>query len=288
VITLLFSLFLLNRFRVIRRQKVLIEEQKYMVVQKQLEILDSIHYAERLQRSLMASKKLLDERLGLQDYFVYWNPKEKVSGDFYWAADLKNGDFALAAADSTGHGVPGAIMSMMNMNALREAVKNGLSEPADILNETRKSIIEILAHDGSEQGGKDGMDIVLMTIDKQRKKLKFALANNPLWLVRNNELIEYKPDKMPVGRHDKQNVPFSKQELDLQKGDVLYAFTDGFADQFGGEKGKKFKSAGLRELLLSIHQLPMKEQDRRLISFFDNWRGGLEQVDDVCIVGVRI
>ncbi len=270
----------------IREQKEAVEHQKEQVEEAHKEITDSINYAERLQRSLMSSKKLLDENLG--NYFVYFNPKEAVSGDFYWSAELPEKKFALVCADSTGHGVPGAIMSMMNMNSLKEAVKEGQTKSDEILNHTRKTIIQTLANDGSAEGGKDGMDAVLLIFNLNKTELEFSLANNPLWIIRGGELREFKADKMPVGRHDKQDTLFTRHTEKLQKGDLIYIFTDGFADQFGGEKGKKFKYSALKELLLSIAEKPMYEQKTILSKTFENWRGNLEQVDDVCVVGVRV
>jgi len=271
---------------IVEKQKEIVEQQKEQVEEAHKEITDSINYAERIQRSLMASKKLLDENLS--DYFNYLNPKEKVSGDFYWASKLANENFCLVAADSTGHGVPGAIMSMLNIASLEKAVVQNISESSELLNFTRKKIIETLANDGSKDGGKDGMDTALLVFNKDKTHLEFSLANNPLWIIRNNELIEYKPDKLPVGRHDNQHIPFTKNSIDLQKGDMIYIFTDGFADQFGGEKGKKFKYSALKELFFSIHSKPTDEQKAILDITFENWRGSLEQVDDVCVVGVRV
>jgi serine phosphatase RsbU (regulator of sigma subunit) len=260
--------------------------EKEIVEEKHQEITDSINYAERLQRSLMASKNILDKNL--TEYFIYFNPKEAVSGDFYWASELKNGKFLLACADSTGHGVPGAIMSMMNMNSLKESVKEGFVSPNEILNETRKIVIETLANDGSEDGGKDGMDCSLLSFDFKNDKLEFALANNPLWIIRNEGRIEYKADKMPIGRHDMQHIPFTKHEIDLQKGDLIYIFTDGFADQFGGPKGKKFKYATFNNLLLENSNNSIIGQRSILSDTFLQWKGNFEQTDDVCVIGIRI
>jgi serine phosphatase RsbU (regulator of sigma subunit) len=260
--------------------------QHQLLEQTHKEITDSINYAERLQRSLMSSKKLLDENLG--NYFVYFNPKEAVSGDFYWSTELPDKKFVLVCADSTGHGVPGAIMSMMNMNSLKEAVKEGQTRSDEILNHTRRTIIQTLANDGSAEGGKDGMDAVLLIFNHDKTELEFSLANNPLWIIRTGELLEFKADKMPVGRHDKQDTLFARNTEKLHKGDLIYVFTDGFADQFGGEKGKKFKYAALKDLLLSVAEKPMEEQKLILSKTFENWRGNLEQVDDVCVVGVRV
>jgi len=178
--------------------------------------------------------------------------------------------------------------SCQSSSSVVKAVAEKISASNELLNFTRKIIIQTLANDGSKEGGKDGMDAALLIFNKEKTKLEFTLANNPLWLIRNNELIEHKPDKMPVGKHDFQDRPFTKNEIDLQKGDLIYIFTDGFADQFGGEKGKKFKYISLKELLLSIASKSMDEQKIILDKTFKSWRGNLELVDDVCILGIRI
>jgi len=216
-----------------------------------------------------------------------FKPKDVVSGDFYWASKLNNGNFALATADSTGHGVPGAIMSLLNITSLEKAIET-LNNPSDILNSTRKTIIERLKNDGSEHGGKDGMDASLTVYDFKNKKLILAAANNPVWIMRGAEIIDIKPDKMPIGKGERDTVLFTQQEIDLQKGDVVYTLTDGFPDQFGGEKGKKFMSKNLRELLAANSNLPMDEQKQLLEKTLANWVGNLEQVDDVTLIGVRV
>jgi serine phosphatase RsbU (regulator of sigma subunit)/Tfp pilus assembly protein PilF len=304
----LFAVFMFNRFRVTRKQKKIIElkeqqtkeqnviitQQKHIVEEKHKEITDSINYAERIQRSFLATKELLDENLG--EYFILFKPKDVVSGDFYWAASRASATqnlFYLCTADSTGHGVPGAIMSLLNITSIEGAIREGHTSPADILNETRKTIIERLKKDGSAEGGKDGMDCSLCVFDFTNMKLYIAAANNPVWIVRKGEgvtpgVVEVKPDKMPVGKHDKQQVSFARQEFDLQKGDVVYTLTDGFPDQFGGSNGKKFMSKNLRELLAANAHLPMQQQKELLESTFKNWISSLEQVDDVTVIGVRI
>jgi serine phosphatase RsbU (regulator of sigma subunit) len=299
VLSLVLGLFIFKSYRekkktnialersncLIQSQKKEVEHQKELVEEKHKEITDSINYAERIQRSFLATKTILDDNL--KDYFVFFRPRDVVSGDFYWASTLNNGNFALVTADSTGHGVPGAIMSLLNVTSLEKAIETN-SDPSAILNETRKIIIERLKKDGSSDGGKDGMDASLIAFDKQKKKLVIAAANNPVWIVRNNESIEIKPDKMPVGKHDKQDVSFKQHEVDLQKGDVIYTLTDGFPDQFGGEKGKKFMTKNLRALLVANAHLPMEEQKKLLESTFVNWVGSLEQIDDVTMIGIRI
>jgi ligand-binding sensor domain-containing protein/serine phosphatase RsbU (regulator of sigma subunit) len=274
------------------KQKQIAEKQKEIVEEKHREITDSINYAERIQRSFLATKELLDENL--KDYFVFFQPKDVVSGDFYWATKLSNGNFVLVTADSTGHGVPGAIMSIANIACLKESVTKGFTEPHEILNETRKLVIDYLKNDGSTEGGKDGMDASLVSFDFQHKKLIFAAANNPVWIVRPStglglgEIIEFVPDKMPVGKHDKQDIPFKSNQVELKSGDLVYTLTDGLPDQFGGEKGKKFMYKKLKELLISIAHEPMEMQKKKLNKAFFDWKGDLEQVDDVCVIGVRV
>ncbi|HEY1038840.1 MAG TPA: two-component regulator propeller domain-containing protein, partial [Bacteroidia bacterium] len=263
-----------------------IKQQKHEIEEKHKEITDSINYAERIQRTFLATNEVLDKNL--QDYFVFFKPKDVVSGDFFWAEKAGNNKFVLVTADSTGHGVPGAIMSLLNITSLEWAIKNGHTEPAAILNETRKTIIDRLKRDGSPEGGKDGMDCIVTLYDFENKKLVIAAANNPVWIVRGGETIEIKPDKMPVGKHDKDQIPFTQQEIELQKGDVVYTLTDGFPDQFGGVNGKKFMSKNLRQFLANNAHLPMAEQKELLETTFINWMGNLEQIDDVTLIGVRV
>ncbi|MBX3163727.1 MAG: SpoIIE family protein phosphatase [Bacteroidetes bacterium] len=267
-------------------------KQKHIIEEKHKEITDSINYAERIQKSFLATKETLDKNLS--EYFVLFRPKDVVSGDFYWAENLPNGNFVLATADSTGHGVPGAIMSLLNIMSLEKATEH-IIQPAEILNHTRINIINRLKRDGSPEGGKDGMDCSLCVYSPPNpqggRTLWVAAANNPVWIVRagSGELEEaVKPDKMPVGKHDKQDIAFTQYEIDLQKGDIVYSLTDGFPDQFGGERGKKFMSKNLRKFLKSNARLPMHEQCLLLEKTFLNWLGNLEQIDDVTVIGVKI
>lgn len=294
-----FSFLLYKRFRTTQKQKRIIEEQKkevelqkevvetqkHLIEEKHKEITDSINYAERIQRSFLATEEHLNKYLN--DYFILFKPKDVVSGDFYWSATLTNGDFAIATADSTGHGVPGAIMSLLNITSLEKAIETQ-TEPSAILNETRTTIITRLKRDGSEDGGKDGMDCSLCVYDFKQLRLKVASAYNPVWILRGEEIIEIRGDKMPVGKHDKQSISFTQHEIQLQKGDLVYTLTDGFQDQFGGVAGKKFMIKRLREILQSNRHLSMKEQQHLLSNEFEGWKGSLAQVDDVCIIGVRL
>ena len=299
LIVIVFSALLFKRFRLTNKQKQIIElkeketqqqneiikVQKHLVEEKHKEITDSINYAERIQRSFLASTKTLDENL--KNYFVLFKPKDVVSGDFYWADTLVNGNFILATADSTGHGVPGAIMSLLNITSLEKAIEQS-NNPADILNQTRQTIINRLKRDGSTDGGKDGMDCSLLVFDFANKQLEIAAANNPVWIIRNNELIEIKPDKMPVGKSDRDSESFTLHTIELLAGDTIYTLTDGFPDQFGGPNGKKFMSKKLKELLIVNVNLTIIQQKELLETTFKNWVGDLEQVDDVCVIGIRI
>lgn len=262
-----------------------ISKQKHLIEEKHKEITDSINYAERIQKSFLATNEHLDSNL--KEYFILFKPKDIVSGDFYWSSNLTNGNFILATADSTGHGVPGAIMSLLNITSLEKAIETE-TEPSSILNTTRNIIIERLKKDGSTEGGKDGMDCSICVYDLINKKLVVAAAHNPVWIVRGEEIIEIKYDKMPVGKHDKQSTPFTQQEIQLKDGDIVYTLTDGYADQFGGPSGKKFMSKNLRKLLASNAHLSMKEQLKALETAFINWAKNIEQIDDVTVIGVRI
>lgn len=280
-------------FKQKQKDNIVIENQKAIVEEKQKEILDSINYAERIQRSFLASDDLL--RDNLKNYFVFFQPKDVVSGDFYWASFVKGSEdnghrnlFYLATADSTGHGVPGAIMSLLNITSIESAIKDGNTSPASILNATRKTIIDRLKKDGSAEGGKDGMDCSLICFDFVNNIFTYSAANNPIWIVRQNQLIELASDKMPVGKHDKDHISFTQTEFHLQKGDLVYSLTDGFPDQFGGPNGKKYKYKQLKELLISIAILPIEIQKEKLNEAFVKWKGELEQVDDVLLVGIRV
>ena len=281
-------------------------EQKELIEEKQKEIVDSINYAKRIQNAMLASDQLFKKNL--KNYFLLFEPKDIVSGDFYWAAPMADGKFVLVTADSTGHGVPGAMMCMLNISCLNEAVnERKYTSPAAILNHARQRIISSLAEDGSEEGGKDGMDCSVLVFDFKHNKLTFAAANNPVWIVRpyttdkgpqpdiirdstygDVELIEMKPDRMPVGKHAKDTIPFSEKTIDLLPGDMVYALTDGYPDQFGGPKQKKYTYRKLKEMLVKISTQSTKEQQEHLHHSFSTWKGTLEQVDDVLIIGVKI
>ncbi len=267
----------------------LIQEQKAIVEEKNQSISDSINYAERLQRAILPTKDQFNTYL--PDSFLVFLPKDVVSGDFYWMEE-KNGVIYTAVADCTGHGVPGAMMSVVCSDALSRAVNEfQLLAPKDILDKTRDLVIR--KFERSDESVSDGMDISLISIDLESKALTFAGANNSLYVIRPslspNEpvLIELKGDKQPIGNYAHKN-DFSQQEMTLLKGDVLYLFSDGFADQFGGPDGKKFKYAPFKKELATICQLPMHGQQEYLEKLFFSWKGNLDQIDDVCILGIRV
>ncbi len=260
--------------------------QRLELEEKNKDITDSIHYAKRIQKALMASDGILKKNLA--EYFLMYKPKDIVSGDFYWA-EQKDSGFMLAVCDCTGHGVPGAFMSLLNITILNETVnEKKICSPDLIFNQVREDIVKVLNPEGREEEQTDGMDAVLCCFDFNKLKLDFACANNPLWIVRKDSIIEFKPDKMPVGMHFGKKTDFTLKSVDLQKGDVVYLFTDGFADQFGGLKGKKFKYSQFKELLLSIYSRPMHEQQSIIQQKLEVWKGGLEQVDDILVMGIRI
>jgi serine phosphatase RsbU (regulator of sigma subunit) len=271
---------------IILSQKVEVERQRDLVEEKSKEITDSIHYAKRIQQALLASDTFLKKHIS--DYFIFYKPKDIVSGDFYWA-NVIDGKFVMITADCTGHGVPGAFMSLLNISYLNEAIiEKRMDAPDKILDYVRSQIIQSLNPEGSENEGRDGMDATLCMYDFKGMWLRFAAANNPLWLYRNNEMKEFSADKMPVGMYHGQQKPFTQQTLGLRKDDIVYTFTDGFADQFGGEKGKKFKYKNLQQLLLNNANKPMLEQKQILENTLKDWQGNMEQVDDILVVGIRL
>jgi serine phosphatase RsbU (regulator of sigma subunit) len=257
------------------------------IEEKNTDITDSITYAKRIQSALLPQKGFLETHIGEHD--VFYRPKDIVSGDFYWASHLQNGDFAIVVADSTGHGVPGAIMSMLNIASLNEIRNHSfITSPARILEHARKRIIEYLDNHEQESETKDGMDAVVVCIDKGSKSLTWSAANNSLWLVRGGEVKQLKGDKMSVGKDSRSGQSFTEQTLALQKGDLLFMSTDGFTDQFGGDEGKKFMIKQFRELIGSLVHLSVQEVKEKLSEKFDQWKGEYEQTDDVLVFAMRV
>jgi serine phosphatase RsbU (regulator of sigma subunit) len=281
----LLGLFILKGYREKRKTNIEISAQKAEIELKNKEIIDSIHYAKRIQGALLAGNKLLGDNL--KEHFVLYKPKDIVSGDFYWAHAFGS-KFLVCTADCTGHGVPGAFMSLLNISFLNEVTtEKKMTQPDKVLNYVRNSIIVTLNTEGNEES-KDGMDCILCSIDTQQMKMEYAAANNSFYVVRRGELIIQPADKMPVGKSPRDHEAFTLRSFDLQKGDMIYTFTDGYADQFGGPRGKKFKYKQFEELLVANYQLPMNEQHKILNESIEQWKGTLEQVDDILIIGIRV
>jgi serine phosphatase RsbU (regulator of sigma subunit) len=304
--------------RLVKEQNSVLEqkvrERTQELEEKNKEVLDSIYYARRIQQALLAHGEFLNRNL--PEHFIFFKPKDIVSGDFYWATLVQSSELAvrtvsntssstshpepvegqnerqisansqlfyLAVCDSTGHGVPGAFMSLLNISFLNEAIsEKKIIEPGKVFDHVRMRLVENI----SQEGAKDGMDGILCGIDFARKTLTYAAANNAPVLVRSNEVIPLLKDKMPVGKGEKMDS-FTSNTVQLQKGDCLYLFTDGYGDQFGGPKGKKFKHRKLEETLIAISDQPLPKQYEILETTFNDWKGNLEQVDDVLVIGIR-
>ncbi|MFZ5940493.1 MAG: YfiR/HmsC family protein [Bacteroidota bacterium] len=279
------NLLLEEKNRVIALQKEEAEQQRDQIAYQKKHITDSIEYAKRIQRALLPSLELFSDKF---EHFVLYKPRDIVSGDFYWVNRLEDKQ-VIITADCTGHGVPGAFMSMLGVSMLNEIINNRkVLSPEKVLNSLRDLIVEALKQQQAENssGVKDGMDMTVCIIDYKRNKLTYAGANNPLYLIRNGELTEYKADKMPVAVHEIMN-DFSLNEIDLQKGDTFYTFSDGYCDQFGGPQQKKFLSKNFRKVLLEIQDLTMYEQGVKLNEIFEDYKKDVEQVDDVLVIGVK-
>ncbi len=320
--------FIFQRFKVSQKQKAIIETQKKEVevqrteaqIQKELveernkEILDSITYAKRIQGAILPPDKLVMRYL--EESFILYKPKDIVAGDFYWMEPFAQSEEILfAAADCTGHGVPGAMVSVVCNNALNRSVREfGLTNPGAILDKTREIVISEFRSEKNNTDNigevKDGMDIALCKLNPKTRELSFSGANNPVWIVRKGEieledigvhdnpktgklmqngytLLEVKGSKQPIGQFDQQKE-FETHHFKLQKGDTVYIFSDGFADQFGGPKGKKLKASNMKKLFLGLQEASLSKQKEALESSFEEWRGDFEQLDDICVIGVRI
>lgn len=259
-----------------------IDVQNNEITQKNLEITDSIKYASRIQFATLTTHEYIQKNLPF-DFFIFYKPKDIVSGDFYWSIRKEN-KFYIAVCDSTGHGVPGAFMSLLNISYLNEAInEKNIKEPNLIFEHVRERLIENLTQ--SEQ--QDGMDGVLLCVDYSTRTITYSAAYNAPIIVRGGTIIKSVADKMPVGKGIKKEV-FKNYVLDAIKGDMIYLFTDGFADQFGGPKGKKFKYKQLHKLMSSTSQIPLNQQSEMFNTTFENWQGALEQVDDVTFLGIKI
>ncbi|MFI5203184.1 MAG: tetratricopeptide repeat protein [Flavobacteriales bacterium] len=292
-LVIFFTIFIYNRLKLTRKQNEIISEQKEMVTEKNREILDSINYSKRIQESILPTETEI-ARL-LPEAFVLFKPKDIVSGDFYFVEPIRTNEgktwIGFAAADSTGHGVPGAFMSILGTNILKQSLaSNEVNSPSEALNFLNHHLHISLRQNSRSQNIQDGMDIAFCVLNPETKQLYFAGANNPVWIFKSNgkkEFIEIQGDKQPIGFFENQQ-PFNNHSIQLSAGDMVYVFTDGFADQFGGPGGKKFKYKKLKECLVNISHLKAKEQLAAMEKTFEDWKKGFEQTDDVCVVGVRV
>jgi serine phosphatase RsbU (regulator of sigma subunit)/HAMP domain-containing protein len=275
-----------------RTEEVVKQKEEIELKTKELEILfkqvtDSIHYAKRIQEAILPPNNLVKQILPKS--FVLYKPKDIVSGDFYWI-DKKKEWCYFAAVDCTGHGVPGAFMSIVGYNLLKDILKNTDSmQPSIIMDKMNDGVANTL-HTNTTSGKqtKDGMDMTLCALNYDTLELQFSGAFNPLYIIRGNELIQYKADKFPVGMFIGEKQNFTNHSIQLQKGDSIYIFSDGYADQFGGPKGKKFMAGNFRQLLSDVSKLPIERQKTMLNQTIEEWRGNLEQVDDILIIGVKV
>ena len=267
----------------IEKQRDLAAAQRDQIGYQKRHIEDSIMYAKRIQTALIPSLELFSDKL---EHFVLYKPLAIVSGDFYWVSAQANPQ-VIISADCTGHGVPGAFMSMLGVTMLNEIIiGKHILMPDQIIENLRQGIIKSLKQVAEEDSIKDGMDIAVCVVDFDKNILWYAGANSPLYLVRGGELTHYRADKMPVAIHYRME-PFTLHKIDLQKGDAFYIFSDGYADQFGGPKQRKFMSMQLRETLVAMAGMPMLQQGERLNKIFEEWRGDSPQIDDVTLIGVR-
>ena len=282
ILVIIFTYIIYSRLKITRQQKSIIEDQKKDVEEKNIEIMASISYAKRIQEAILPHKKLVEKYM--KNSFILYIPKDIVSGDFYWMEHTED-TLLFAAVDCTGHGVPGAFMSIVGNNGLNKAVREQkIIQPSKILDSLNAHVVESLQQEGDKEV-KDGMDISLCSLNFTNKMLEFSGAMNPLYIVRNNEIIQTKGDKQAIGLADKE---FTNHSIQLEEGDSIYSFTDGLPDQFGGPKGKKFTYKKMRELFIDIQKDSPEIRREKIKSSLKEWQGGEEQVDDICIIGVMI
>lgn len=292
LIVIIFFLFLLGFFiyRSFLRKKrdnELIAKAYLEIEVKNKDISDSIEYALQIQQARLPHVETIQE--SFPEFFVMYLPRDIVSGDFYWFTETENGKKIFAVSDCTGHGIPGAFMSMMGIDGLNYAIlEKRIESSSQILNHVNKFIIESLKQDLATVKSKDGMDTAICIFEKDLSSVKYSGANRPLWLIRNKELIQYSPDKMSIGGNNYSDYEFNEMTIPLQKGDSVYLFSDGYPDQFGGERNKKFMTKNLKQLLLEITHLSAREQESILHKSLQNWKGSLPQIDDIILVGIKL
>ncbi len=276
----------IERTEEVVRQKSEIENKNEELEILYKQVTDSIHYAKRIQEAILPPNNLINEVL--PNSFVLYKPKDIVSGDFYWI-ERKNNLTYFAAVDCTGHGVPGAFMSLVGHNILKDIINHSsVVRPSEILDRLREGVVSTLRVDDSGKQAKDGMDMTLCTINYDTLELQYAAAFNPLYIVRDGELIQHDANKFPIGLFIGEKTNFDNHTIQLRKGDQIYIFSDGYADQFGGPKGKKFMIGNFRKLLTQISDLPVSQQKQKLDEILLDWQGEQEQVDDVLVIGVKV
>jgi serine phosphatase RsbU (regulator of sigma subunit) len=249
-------------------------------------ILDSIHYARRIQAAILPPVQVL--KGFLSDHFILFKPRDIVSGDYYWARE-KDQKLLIAVADCTGHGVPGGFLSMLGISSMNEIVNRSRElDPGKILEQLREVVIASMHQTGSRDEAQDGIEIALCIIDMKKHSMEYAGANRPLYLVRDGAVQHYHPDRMPIGIYEQDPVPFSTQSIKLKKGDSIYLFSDGYVDQLGGPHRKTFRAINFRKLLLEIQDQPMEKQKAILVEKMVLWQGKVEQIDDVLVLGIKI
>lgn len=263
-----------------------VKERTAEIEAQKEEITSSIEYASRIQMAILPFEDHFKD--SFSDYFIFFRPRDIVSGDFYWMGEIDNSIF-FTVADCTGHGVPGAFMSTLGVSTLQEIIANNRNLKANIvLNLLREKIMTTLHQTGKEGEAADGMDIAMCVLNKEKKLLEYSGAYNPLLIFQGGELKEYKADRMPIGIHYGEEAPFTNYVINLEKGDTLYIFSDGYVDQFGGPEGSKYKKSNLKKLLSDIYYRPMAEQKNIIETEFNTWKGSGDQIDDVTIIGIRI
>lgn len=266
-----------------------VSQQKELLSRRNKNIEDSMKYAQRIQSAMLTTPKVFKQHV--PNSFILHKPKEIISGDFYWISEIEDKIF-LAVADCTGHGIPGALMSIIGFELFRKIINlQGIRDPGKILDNLNKNFQEIFGS-GEDIALRDGMDLAFCVIDKKKMTMQFAGAFNPLYIIRSNKLIEIKGDRLSVGADNdpldiKPVQNFTSHDLKLQKTDMIYLFTDGFADQFGGPEGKKYKYRRFRHTLLTIHKLSLDSQKVFLDQVLEEWRGKIEQIDDILVIGIK-
>ena len=275
-----------SRYHIKKKAAHELEKKNAIIAEKNKDIMDSINYAKRIQSAILPVDDIVTNLF--PDHFIVYKPKDIVSGDFYWVSK-KNNKTLIAAVDCTGHGVPGALLSMIGHNALNKAVnQDGLTDPSAILSAVHREVVSTLGQDGRTDL-KDGMDIALCAYDNDQRILEFAGAFNPVFIMRtSSELQEIKGDRHAIASAVAGEKGFTKHVVQLNEGDMFYLLSDGFSDQFGGKDGKKFKVSRIKELFANIHKKPAPEQKAIIERTIEEWRGNLEQIDDVMVIGVRV